>query len=108
MARRGKEHLLSEQSAYEKALGNPAASFGSPEAVVDTPDLSKQEKIEILRRWEYDARELDAEEEESPEGHSERNLLQRIHQALHDLETSLGFEIESDRTFIAVDREEIS
>ncbi|MEJ1996483.1 MAG: hypothetical protein P8X75_14970 [Limibacillus sp.] len=83
---------MSEQSAYEKALGDPAAFFGSPEAVVDTPNLSRQEKIEVLRRWEYDARELDAEEEESPEGHSERNLLQRIHQALHGLGASLNLE----------------
>jgi hypothetical protein len=34
----------------------PSAVFTSPEAVVQSDELSLAQKIEILRRWEFDAR----------------------------------------------------
>jgi len=49
----------------EKALLNPAIVFKTPEEVVDSGDLSREQKIEILRRWEYDLRELQVADEES-------------------------------------------
>jgi len=39
--------------------------FKTPEEVVDSGDLSREQKIEILRRWEYDLRELQVADEES-------------------------------------------
>jgi hypothetical protein len=50
---------------FEKALLNPAMVFKTPEEVVDSGDLSREQKIEILRRWEYDLRELQVADEES-------------------------------------------
>jgi len=49
----------------EKALLNPAMVFKTPEEVVDSGDLSREQKIEILPRWEYDLRELQVADEES-------------------------------------------
>jgi hypothetical protein len=34
----------------------PSSMFASPEAVVRAADLSRAQKIQILRRWEFDAR----------------------------------------------------
>jgi hypothetical protein len=34
----------------------PSSMFTSPDAVVGSPDLSRAQKIQILRRWEFDAR----------------------------------------------------
>ena len=34
----------------------PSSMFASPEAVVRSADLSRAQKIQILRRWEFDAR----------------------------------------------------
>ena len=48
----------------EKSLLNPAAAFKKPQEVLDSQDLSRQQKIEALRRWEYDLRELQVAEEE--------------------------------------------
>ena len=42
----------------EKALLDPAAIFKHPQQVIDTNDLSRDQKIEVLRRWEYDVREI--------------------------------------------------
>jgi hypothetical protein len=48
----------------KKALTNPSTVFKEPQEVVETSDLSREQKIEVLRRWEYDARELQVADEE--------------------------------------------
>jgi hypothetical protein len=52
----------------EKALVDPGLVFKSPAELLANQDLSRQQKIEILRRWEYDVRALQVAEEESMEG----------------------------------------
>jgi hypothetical protein len=49
---------------FDKALLDPASAFGNPSKVVDSAELSREQKIQILRRWEYDARELQVADEE--------------------------------------------
>lgn len=39
----------------EKALLDPSSVFASPEEVAERDDLSAEQRIEILRRWSYDA-----------------------------------------------------
>ena len=48
----------------EQALLNPAVVFKKPGDVVDSTDLPREQKIAILRRWEYDVRELQVADEE--------------------------------------------
>jgi hypothetical protein len=69
----------------EKAKLNPAASFKSPQEVVSSQELSREQKIEILQRWEQDARLMEVAEEESMSG-SQPKLLQPIRDALHALD----------------------
>lgn len=69
---------------YEKALASPADAFETPEAVLATDDLSREEKIEILRRWEYNVSEEDVALEEGMPG-DESGLLRRILIALGSL-----------------------
>jgi hypothetical protein len=52
----------------EKALVNPGSVFKTPEHVLKSKDLTREQKIEILRRWEYDVRELQVAEDESMTG----------------------------------------
>ena len=53
----------------EKALVDPSAVFATPQDVVDEAALATPQKIEILRRWEYDAKEECVSVEEGmPEG----------------------------------------
>ena len=53
---------------FEKAQLNPTAVFKSPEEVVSSQELSRQQKIEILRRWEQDATLMEVAEEEGMPG----------------------------------------
>jgi len=41
---------------FEKAKLNAAAVFKSSQEVVSSQELSREQKIEILQRWEQDAR----------------------------------------------------
>tara|TARA_R110001592_G_scaffold91405_4_gene267584 strand:+ start:1570 stop:1812 length:243 start_codon:yes stop_codon:yes gene_type:complete len=71
---------------FEKLLQDPRASFNSPSQIVNSNDLSKSQKIELLRRWEYDAEQLQAAEGEGM--NSDRNegeMLQRVLEALKSL-----------------------
>ncbi len=49
----------------KKALLNPSAVFKRPEEVVESNELSRDQKIEVLGRWEYDVRQLEVADEES-------------------------------------------
>ena len=69
----------------ETARIDPAAVFASPDEVVDRSDLSREQKIEILRRWEYDARELLVAEEENMTGPDTGALLDSVLSALESL-----------------------
>lgn len=52
----------------EKAVLDPGLVFKTPDDVLTEKDLSRDQKIQILHRWEYDARELQVAEEEGMEG----------------------------------------
>jgi hypothetical protein len=69
---------------FEKAKLNAAAVFKSSQEVVSSQELSREQKIEILQRWEQDARSMEVAEEESMPGQQPK-LLQPIRDALHAL-----------------------
>lgn len=52
----------------DKAMLNPASVFSSPADVSNETALTWEQKIKLLRRWEYDARELEVAEEENMGG----------------------------------------
>jgi hypothetical protein len=68
----------------EKALSDPSSVFSTPAAVCDDPDLQWQQKVKILRQWEYDARELQVADEENMGG-SGGVTLDEVLKALHQL-----------------------
>ncbi|WKE66293.1 hypothetical protein PVT67_03310 [Gallaecimonas kandeliae] len=68
----------------EQALQNPSGAFRKPDDVLAEPGLSRAQKIQVLRRWEYDARELEVAEEENMGGGPESQLAEVI-EALHRL-----------------------
>ena len=69
----------------DKALLDPATVFKSPDEVLNSEELSREQKIEILRRWEYDARELQVAEEENMIG-ANADILGQIMRALLQLD----------------------
>jgi hypothetical protein len=69
----------------ERALLDPASSFDAPKDVVHSPELSRAQKIEVLCRWAYDARELAVAEEEGMVGEETTNNPDAVVAALNNL-----------------------
>lgn len=72
---------------FEQAKLNPSSVFDSPAAVATSTALNRPQKIEILRQWEYDARELQVAAEENM-GEGPGKLLDEVLAALHLLGAS--------------------
>lgn len=52
----------------EKQIDDPSLVYKTPAQVLQDNNLSWEQKIKILRQWEYDVRELQVAEEESMTG----------------------------------------
>ncbi len=76
---------------YAKAKLDPAAVFSTPEDVLESNHIPTKQKIEILRRWHYDAAETSVAAEEGM-GDGNGDLLQRINRALDHLTGGLDLE----------------
>jgi len=75
-----------------KAMLDPTSVFRAPEDVLKAGDITREQKIEILRRWEYDARELEVADDESMTGGGS-DLLERVLESL----SALGYVPDPDR-----------
>jgi hypothetical protein len=69
----------------EKAILNPGSEFTHPDEILSEQTLTHELKIKILRRWEYDARELEVAEEENMGG-GPPSMLGEILEALRHLD----------------------
>ncbi len=84
---------MSDLTVLDQILLDPATAYRSPEQVLADSRFSFGQKIEILRRWEYDAVELSVATEEGMPGQG-ADLLPDIIAALKEL----GAEIDTEHT----------
>ena len=77
----------------QRALLDPPAVYQTPGDVLSDQRLTKAQKVEILRRWEYDACEISVAEDEGMIGRDGK-LLREILLALE----SLVGQLDSDRS----------
>ena len=68
-----------------KAMLDPGSVFVEPKEVVTSEELTREQKIEILRRWEYDAHQMEVAEEEAGMALRCPELFDLVIQALHTL-----------------------
>ena len=88
-------HTPKSRPDMERAKIDPSAVFPSPETVAQHPALSREEKIEILRRWANDAAAVaTAVEEGMPGGEpgGEETMLRRVTLALEAVAGPLDME----------------
>ncbi len=76
---------------FERARLAPAAVFDSPQSVLRCAELSREEKIDLLLRWAYDAAELAVASEEGMPG-GELDSQVQILAALQSLQHSVDLE----------------
>ena len=75
----------------EKAMFDPTSVFACPDDVFCEKSLTREQKIKILRSWEYDARELEVAEEENMGG-GPPDRLGDILKVLYRLEAEVDLE----------------
>ena len=80
----GAESMTQMPTSFEQGLWNPSATFASPEEILAHTDLTREQKIEILKLWEYDAAEAEVATEEGMPGKGD-SMLRRILLALSQL-----------------------
>ena len=68
-----------------KAMLDPSMVFNEPNDVVASNELTRDQKIEILRRWEFDAHALEVAEDEAGTANLGPEMFDRVVQALHTL-----------------------
>ena len=69
-----------------KAMLDPTMVFKEPKDVVASNELTREQKIEILRRWKYDAQQLEVAEDEAGMAVRRPEMFDRVVQALHMLD----------------------
>ena len=78
----------------KKAMLDPTRVFKDPKEVIANTELTRDQKIEILRRWEYDAHQLEVAEEEAGMAVLRPEMLDLVLQAL----LTLGVERDTEHT----------
>ena len=69
-----------------KAMLDPTMVFKEPKDVVTSNELTRNQKIEILRRWKYDAQQLEVAEDEAGMAVRRPEMFDRVVHALRMLE----------------------
>ena len=70
---------------YKKALIDPSSVFKHPKDIFNSAQLTPKQKIELLRRWDLDALEIETAQTEGMIG-GEQSHLREIHLLLEKLE----------------------
>ena len=78
----------------KQAMLDPTSVFKDPTEVVSDENLSRDQKIEILRRWQYDAHQMEVAEEEAGMAVRRPDMFDRVLQALH----MLGVELDTEHS----------
>lgn len=73
----------------EKAKLDPTAVFAHPRDVLANKSLTREQKIDILRRWAYDAREIEIADEENMGGRPIDDALDEVLKCLKELGAGL-------------------
>ena len=82
---------MMDEQRIAKAILDPPSVFDTPQDVLTDEDLTSSQRIEILRRWEYDACEISvAEDEGMPAQNGEvlKQILQALQKLVGDIDTS--------------------
>ena len=76
----------------KQALIDPSSVFAAPTDVLLNLDLTRVEKIEILKRWASGIRSIEVAEEENMQGKNNLDILESILSALHTLDATIDLE----------------
>jgi len=75
---------------FAEQLKDPRAHFETPDGILRTADLTREERLKLLRRWEEDERALVRAGSESPMTGGEQTMLDDVQKAIRLLEANVS------------------
>jgi hypothetical protein len=87
---------VSVHLSFDKAMEDVAKAYDHPQAVCDDSSLSREQKVRLLKQWEYDLRELQVASEENmtaPVTGEVGAMLQAVRQGLASLRAENDLEL---------------
>jgi hypothetical protein len=85
-----------EQHAFDELVADVSKHFASPEALLAADDLTREQKLSLLRQWEYDLQLMQVATEENmtsdaaPGNNAEK--IRQVHAAAEKLGAKMGSE----------------
>lgn len=78
-----------DKEAFDKLVGDVSKHFSTPEALAAAEDLTREQKLALLRQWEYDLHLLQVATEENMTGDAvpgaNAEKLRQVHKAAEKL-----------------------
>lgn len=88
--------LIMDQQAFDEVVVDVAKHFATPEALLANQDLTRDQKLALLRQWEYDLHLLHVATEENMTGDTPQGenavTIQQVHAAAEKLGATLDTE----------------
>lgn len=73
------------KSRFDEVFLNPQANYEKPQLVLEDVKLSREEKVDVLKKWKAEAIHMQESTAEGFDG-GERSHLDEVAKALHELE----------------------
>jgi hypothetical protein len=87
-----------DQQSFEKLIVDVSTHFSTPDQLLAAEDLTRDQKLALLKQWEYDLHLLQVATEENMTGDAPPgNNAERIRQ-VHAAAEKLGAELEPEKS----------
>jgi len=84
-----------DQQSFDKLVGDVSQHFATPEALLAEEKLTREQKLALLRQWEYDLHLLQVATEENMTGDAPPGANAEIIRQLHAAAEKLGAKLDT-------------
>ena len=85
-----------DRQNFDKLVGDVSKHFATPEALLAEDDLSRDQKLALLRQWEYDLHLLQVATEENMTGDAPPGANAEKLRAVHAAAEKLGAKLDPE------------
>ena len=85
-----------DQQSFDKLVVDVSTHFATPEALLAEEDLSREQKLALLRQWEYDLHLLQVATEENMTGDAPPGANAEKLRQVHAAAEKLGAEFDTE------------
>lgn len=85
-----------DQQSFDELVADVSKHFATPDAVLTAETLTREQKLAVLRQWEYDLQLLQVATEENMTGDSPPGANAEIIRQVHAAAAKLGADLDPD------------